>query len=109
MNGQINANFITTGLLSSNLVRTGILTSEDGSTWFNLDNGTFNFKNALKWYNNQLLINQGIVTIDKDKIRVNHGSTDEYSELGADGLKRQWRYGDSYYLSGAYAFDNLGG
>lgn len=59
MNGQINANFITTGLLSANLVKTGILQSEDGSSWLNLDNGTFNFKDALRWVDNQFEIVNG--------------------------------------------------
>lgn len=42
MDGKINASFITTGILSANVMRTGLLSSQDGKTWINLDDGTFN-------------------------------------------------------------------
>lgn len=41
INGQINADFITTGTLSANIVRAGILTATDSSSYFNLDSGYF--------------------------------------------------------------------
>lgn len=49
MNGAIVANYITTGTLSADRVRTGLITSEDSSSWINLDNGSFNFKNQIVW------------------------------------------------------------
>ena len=103
MDGAINANFITTGLLSANLVKTGILQSQDGSTYINLDDGSFKFKDALQWINNVLSLNSGIVTID-NKIRVNHGRLDEYSEINSNGFIRKWRYGEGKYLNSAYIF-----
>lgn len=41
MDGRINANFITTGVLNASIVQTGALTSKDGSVNINLDNGSF--------------------------------------------------------------------
>lgn len=41
--GQIVADFITTGLLNANLIRAGILKSFNGSTWINMENGNFDF------------------------------------------------------------------
>lgn len=50
------ADLITTGTLDAGLVKAGILSSYDGTTWINLEDGSFNFKDALKWENNQLVI-----------------------------------------------------
>lgn len=47
MDGAIVADFITTGVLNANLIKTGILKSFNGSTWINMQNGTFNFANKL--------------------------------------------------------------
>ena len=107
MTGAINANFITTGLLSANMVQTGVLQSANGSTWINMDGGEFNFKNVLKWVNNQLLIEQGIIVIDKDKIRINHSGSGQYTDLRADGVFRQWPYGEGSYLNDIYVFTNI--
>lgn len=43
MQGHVCADFITTGVLSALLIKTGVLKSADGSSWINLDNGTFSF------------------------------------------------------------------
>ena len=56
MDGKINANFITTGTLSAGIVKTGVLSSNDNSTWINLDDGSFNFKNVLKYEDGQIII-----------------------------------------------------
>ena len=57
--GSIVAMLVAANIITADMVQTGILQSEDGSTWINLDNGTFNFKNLLKWVNNQLEITNG--------------------------------------------------
>lgn len=49
MDGKINASYITTGILSANFVRTGILSSENGETWINLNDGTFNLGDKVKY------------------------------------------------------------
>ena len=41
MNGQINADFITTGTLTANIIRAGVLMAADGSSYFDLDSGYF--------------------------------------------------------------------
>lgn len=41
MDGQIVADFITTGVLNANLIKTGVLSSVDGSITINLANGEF--------------------------------------------------------------------
>ncbi|QUH21071.1 hypothetical protein [Alkaliphilus sp. B6464] len=97
--GSIVAELVSAGIVTANMIKTGMLQSEDGSTHINLDNGSFSFKNALQWINNQLLISQGVVTIDKDKIRVNHAGTNQYSEIRANGFVRQWQYGEAKYLN----------
>lgn len=171
-NDTITAMVIAANIITANMVRTGILESEDGSTWINLDNGEFNFKNALKWSNNQLVIsgadlgskvfnttpvppykvndlwkvsgvpgvefricttarasgsyvasdwanvqdskqytdliknltsgtaiNGGIVTIDRDRVRVAHAGSNQYSEVRYDGFFRNWENGLGAYLN----------
>lgn len=57
--GSIVAMLVAANIITANMIQTGILQSKDGNTWINLDNGTFNFKNLLKWVNNQLEITNG--------------------------------------------------
>ena len=45
--GQIVADFITAGTLSGDRVRTGLIESEDGDSYWNLDNGVLSTKNAV--------------------------------------------------------------
>ena len=40
MNGEIVADYITTGSMSANRVQTGLLTDQEGINYFNLDDGT---------------------------------------------------------------------
>ena len=56
--GTIVALLVAAGIVTANMIQTGILQSQDGSSWFNLDNGTFNLKNMLKWVDNLLTLNQ---------------------------------------------------
>lgn len=99
------------------MVQTGLLESEDGSSWFNLDTGEINIKNQLRFLNGQLTLNSaesiktlptgtqikgGTTTIDNTKVRVNHGSTAEYSEMNALGFVRKWPHGEAKYLNSIY-------
>lgn len=54
--GSIVAELIAAGIITADMVQTGLLQSEDGSSWINLNNGEFNFKNVLKWEDNELKI-----------------------------------------------------
>ena len=56
MDGQIVADFITAGTLDASLIKTGVLSSDDNSSWLNMDDGSFNFKNSLKWEDGKLKI-----------------------------------------------------
>lgn len=47
--GSIVANLVSAGIVTATMVQTGLLQSQDGSSWLNLDDGSFNFKNALVW------------------------------------------------------------
>lgn len=57
--GSIVAMLVAANIITANMVKTGVLQSEDGSSWLNLDNGTFNFKDVLRWVNNQFEIVNG--------------------------------------------------
>lgn len=46
MNGQIVADFITTGTLTANIIRAGILSSALGDSYFNLESGLIHTANA---------------------------------------------------------------
>jgi len=78
MDGKINANFITTGILDAGVIKTGTIDAELVS------------------------FAGGAVTIDKDKVRINHGSISEYSEMRADGFVRKWGHGEATYLNDIY-------
>ena len=49
IDGKINASCITTGQLNAALIKTGLLSSANGSTWIDMENGTFNFANKIKF------------------------------------------------------------
>lgn len=59
IDGKINADMITVGTLSANLIKAGILKSFNDLTWINMDNGTFNFADKVKFENNIFEINNG--------------------------------------------------
>lgn len=129
--GSIVAMLVAANIITADMVQTGLLQSEDGSTWINLDDGSFNFKNLIRLQNGQLKLNSpdipdevdlsaveqeitniknletntlkgGIVTIDNNKVRVEHGGTNQYSEMRADGFVRKWQYGEARYLNDIY-------
>ena len=49
MDGSIVASFITTGILNAALIKTGILKSFNQKTWIDMENGTFNFADKVKF------------------------------------------------------------
>lgn len=51
MEGQIVADFITTGVLNANLIKTGIIQSLNGESFINLDTGEAQLTGTLKSYN----------------------------------------------------------
>lgn len=49
IDGKINASCITTGQLNAALIKTGMLMSANGTTWIDMENGTFNFANKINF------------------------------------------------------------
>ena len=49
LDGKINASMISTGVLLADLIKAGMLKSFNGKTWINMDDGTFNFADMLKF------------------------------------------------------------
>lgn len=47
--GAIVADFITTGVLNAALIKTGILKSFNDKSWINMEDGTFNFADKIKF------------------------------------------------------------
>jgi hypothetical protein len=47
--GSIVASLVSAGIVTADMVQAGLLQSQDGSSWLNLDDGSFNFKGALVW------------------------------------------------------------
>jgi hypothetical protein len=59
--GTIVAMLVAANIITANMVKTGILSSEDDSTWINLNDGTFNFKNFLKYDGSVFTLNDPTV------------------------------------------------
>lgn len=54
--GKLIITEATANVIVASLIKGGMLQSNDGSTWINMDNGTFNFKDKVKFENNKLTI-----------------------------------------------------
>lgn len=54
--GKLIIDQITCDIITAALVKTGTLTSVDGKCWINLDNGTFNFRDRIKFDGNKFSI-----------------------------------------------------
>lgn len=54
--GSIVAELVSANIITADMVNTGLLSSEDGSSWFNLDNGEINIKNQLRFVNGVLTL-----------------------------------------------------
>ena len=70
IDGKINASCITTGELNAALIKTGVLMSANGKTWIDMDNGTFNFADKIKYDGEKFEIELGDVSVNL----VNNGS-----------------------------------
>lgn len=61
----INSDGVYTGTVTANKVRAGKLQSINNSTWIDLDDGTFNFRDLLKWTSDGLKIKgRGLRIVD---------------------------------------------
>jgi hypothetical protein len=73
--GTIVAMLVAANIITADMIKTGILSSEDDSTWINLNDGTFNFKEVLQY------------TEDDLRLISNH-SDGSYTSLSSEGLRR---------------------
>lgn len=56
IDGQIVADRISTGVLNASLIKAGTLMSANGKSWLNMENGTFNFSDKIKFDGNKFNI-----------------------------------------------------
>lgn len=99
--GSIVAMLVAAGIVTADMVQTGLLQSQDGNTWINLDNGWFNFKNALKWDGEAI---QVLDDLEKERVRIGNYAEGKYGLLIKDssgdktlldeaGLLQTWQEG----------------
>ena len=99
--GSIVAMLVAAGIVTADMIQTGLLQSQDGSTWINLDDGWFNFKNALKWDGQAI---QVLDNLEKERIRIGNYAEGKYgllikdssgdkTLLDEDGLLQTWQEG----------------
>lgn len=86
--GKIIADFITTGILNAGLIKAGLLKSFNGTSWINMEDGTFSYGNgALKYDpNNGLSLNDGAVLINKNGVEVTFNNNQGKARMGSDGF-----------------------
>lgn len=95
MDGQIVANFITTGLLTANVIRAGVIRSKNDNLSIDLDNGIVNFtKGIIRGLNSSWDLSSGVLKsigkswngMPKELVIDNGGVTsNERLELRSDG------------------------
>lgn len=74
MDGSIVADFINVGILNANLIKAGVIKSLNEKTWINMEDGSFNLADALKFIDGKLSLihtngTEGI-TLDKGGIKI---------------------------------------
>lgn len=92
--GSIVAKLVSAGIVTADMVQTGVLTSQDGSTWINLDTGEFNLKNTMSYISGNLEMKGsiqegkeygGVKISAKDGIHVNFTEGGDAS-IGKDSI-----------------------
>nr|WP_246582886.1 phage tail spike protein [Clostridium mobile] len=92
MDGAIVADFITTGVLNANLIKAGLLKSKKGNTWINMDDGTFNFADRVKFDGNTFDINISGTKTEKeinDKVAETEKNAKEYTDTNIDNVNAE--------------------
>lgn len=72
----------------ADFIMAGTLISQNGLSWFNLDDGTFSYGNGVLKFdpNNGLSLNDGAVLINKDGIEVTFNNNQGKARMGSDGF-----------------------
>lgn len=99
--GSIVAMLVAAGIVTADMIRAGLLQSQDGSTWINLDNGSFNFKNTLLWDGTAVKIPDNL---GRERVRLGNYEGNKYglllkdssgqkTILDEDGILQTWQEG----------------
>lgn len=86
MEGQIVADFISVGILNANLIKAGVLSSFNNKTWINMEDGTFNLADSLRFIDGKLSLihsnGEEGVTLDNGGIKLTtYSSTNGMEEI----------------------------
>lgn len=89
--GQVVADFVSTGTLNADLMKAGVLQSADGSTWINLEDGSFSFGDGKLTYNSGSfnIDLSGSPIYEEVQSKANQVDIDEihsYFQFGTNGL-----------------------
>ena len=106
-NGSIVAMLVAANIITADMVRTGLLSSDDGSTWINLNNGSFNFKNALKWVDEALIIDSPDIP-NKDDVVLQDAPYNNVQISAQKGLEVMDNYNRQRVQLGNYTFGKYG-
>ncbi|MDU1279224.1 MAG: phage tail spike protein [Clostridium sp.] len=100
--GQIVADFITTGVLNAGLIKTGLLKSFNGVSWINLDDGTFDFANGNLSFDglNIQLIGKIINILNGYGVEMDQGGIMFATDGEVVGGIRSSRYTDNLAING---------
>ena len=89
------ADYIVTGVLNAALIKAGILESENGKTWINMEDGTFNFIDRIKYDgtnfeigndDSSVLITDNLLKVKNGNVEIwNKDNTKKMIYLGSDG------------------------
>lgn len=96
--GSIVADVITTGNLNAKLIRAGILQSLNQRTWINMEDGSFNFYDKIKFTDGKLQINlQSGSTIEEAlSSKVSSGDMGTLIEQNPYAVKIAWNNNSKY-------------
>jgi hypothetical protein len=98
--GTIVAMLVAANIITADMVKTGVLSSEDDSTWINLNDGSFNFKDLLKYTDGEL------ESTRSDKMARSVFNADTFAMQVGDGSGSNWT--NKLYFDpvlGKYVFD----
>ena len=93
--------------LVANKITAGILSSKDGSTWINIDDGTFNFKDSLIWKDGTLNITSPDIP-NKDDVVFQDIPYNDVKISANKGLEVMDNYNRQRVQLGNYTFGKYG-
>lgn len=94
--GKIVADFITTGVLNANLIKAGVLSSLNSRTWINMENGTFNLADKIKFDGKDFAIDAETVTFTVFDNISSTENTRVVEKCTSEDIEYNLRYQPSY-------------